>query len=228
MACAEEATKAQHEDSGFVAGVASSQSQRSPSNFAWPVPEIPKRVTDYSSNIHTEYRDNYAQWESEKVHFPLLLTLACLFPHIIRPNSSVHHQQIQSRQVPLRTVTQEPGSQKLDEQWKMPNDLVKWIQELKSLLAHPLLKWKQLLQISRGLLLRSHGMLLTIKMFTRSIEIISLAGIPIRFHSHPIITIPHPSPSPLSRPNSFALRLQIQSVWMSQRLGLGSQKLNEQ
>jgi hypothetical protein len=110
----------------------------------------------------------------------------------------------------------------------MPNDLVKWIQELKSLLAHPLLKWKQLLQISRGLLLRSHGMLLTIKMFTRSIEIISLAGIPIRFHSHPIITIPHPSPSPLSRPNSFALRLQIQSVWMSQRLGLGSQKLNEQ
>lgn len=62
-----DATKDDHD---FVAGVASLQTQKNPSNFAWPVPEISKRVADYS-NVHTEYRDNYPKWQSEKVPTPL-------------------------------------------------------------------------------------------------------------------------------------------------------------
>lgn len=60
----EEATKAKLENA-FTAGMPSSQAEKSPSNFAWPVSEIPRRVADFS-NVHTEYRDNYHEWEYGK------------------------------------------------------------------------------------------------------------------------------------------------------------------
>lgn len=61
---AERATHSQEDY--LVAGIPSSQTKRSPSNFAWPVSEAPKRTVDYK-NVHTEYRDNFHEWDFSQV-----------------------------------------------------------------------------------------------------------------------------------------------------------------
>ena len=64
------------------AGVSSTQINQSPHNFAWPVPEVTRHVTDYK-NVHTEYRDNYHELESNKVFilllFIIITTITILF-----------------------------------------------------------------------------------------------------------------------------------------------------
>jgi hypothetical protein len=57
-----------------VAGVSSSQTEKSPPNFSWPVPEVTRCVTDFK-NVHTEYRDSYPGWEVNKVSAPSLRSL---------------------------------------------------------------------------------------------------------------------------------------------------------
>ncbi len=64
VAATAESSKSQLVD--ITAGIASSRNDKSPANFAWPVPEVTKHVTDFQ-NVHTEYRDNFHEWESGKV-----------------------------------------------------------------------------------------------------------------------------------------------------------------
>jgi hypothetical protein len=58
----ERAAYSQKPDDYLTAGVASAQREQSPQNFAWSVPEVHRRIADYQ-NVHTEYRDNYHEWD---------------------------------------------------------------------------------------------------------------------------------------------------------------------
>jgi hypothetical protein len=73
-------------DPTFTAGVPSSKSEKAPSSFAWPVKEITRHVPSHST-AHTEYRDNYHEWEQTKVYFPPL-SLPCLLSliHALLPH----------------------------------------------------------------------------------------------------------------------------------------------
>jgi hypothetical protein len=84
-----DATKTHNTDDYLIAGVTTSQHERSPPNFAWPVPQshLPQRKRgEGSQNIHTEYRDNFHEWGAEEAqvrpHFSLCsLTLPSILPH---------------------------------------------------------------------------------------------------------------------------------------------------
>lgn len=63
---AERASQSHRSNDYLVAGIRTSASDRSPPNFAWVVPEKPKRVMDFN-NVHTEYRDNFHIFDTQQV-----------------------------------------------------------------------------------------------------------------------------------------------------------------
>lgn len=66
MISADEASKNNLHHDSEGAGIPSTHIDKSPSNFAWPIPDVTRRIKDYK-NVHTEYRDNYHEWGSNKV-----------------------------------------------------------------------------------------------------------------------------------------------------------------
>jgi hypothetical protein len=66
----EQALQSHSSNDYLIAGVASSQADQSPQNFAWSVPEVDRRIADFK-NVHTEYRDNYHEWDFNKQVPPL-------------------------------------------------------------------------------------------------------------------------------------------------------------
>lgn len=94
-----EVNKTTHSTNDYIiAGVTSSTShENSPPNFAWPVPEISQHESQYNhtsdennyeSDLHTEYRDNYHEWNNSDYN-----------RQIIRPKD---HNPILSDNIPIQ------------------------------------------------------------------------------------------------------------------------------
>lgn len=66
---ATDTTNAYKGEDYLVAGVTTSQHEKFPPNFVWPVPqsELPRRKRgEGNHNIHTEYRDNFHEWGADE------------------------------------------------------------------------------------------------------------------------------------------------------------------